>query len=372
MKPLKRPRVLLLLALTAVLIIGIGIGVTAALVGRSAGPSGDSAEPARTATPEPTADEAPPAPAPTTTAPPVQPVPDCPDANVLVSTAAELSDALTEPQPGTVIQLADGIYEGEFVATGDGTPEQPIMLCVTRESVLDGGAIDGGYVLHLDGASHWVLQGFTVQNGQKGVMADGTTNSVIANLRVQQIGDEAIHLRAFSTDNQVTGNEISDTGLRREKFGEGIYIGTAESNWCDISNCEPDMSDRNVISGNSISGTTAESVDIKEGTSSGRLVGNTFDGSAIVEDGADSWVDVKGNAWIIEGNTGKNSPLDGYQTHEILDGWGTDNVFRNNTANVNGDGFGYSLTPARDNVVECNNKASNAAEGLSNESCARS
>jgi hypothetical protein len=190
---------------------------------------------------------------------------------------------------------------------------------------------------------------------------------LITGLTVTTTGDEAIHLRKFSTDNRVTANTISNTGLRKPKFGEGIYIGTAESNWCDISNCEPDRSDRNEITGNTISGTTSENVDIKEGTSDGVLQANSFDGSAIIE--ADSWVDVKGRGWVIAGNTGANSPQDGFQTHEIVDGWGTENVFRDNVAQVNGPGVGYSLKPVRDNVVECSNTASDAGEGLSNEPC---
>jgi hypothetical protein len=291
----------------------------------------------------------------------------CPAATVEVASAAQLQDALDGAGPGTIIRLDGGTYTGEFSATASGDEDNPIMLCGTRESILDGGAIDGGYVLHLDGVSHWVLDGFSVKNGQKGVMADRTTNSIIRGLTVSEIGDEAIHLRAFSTDNIVAGNTISNTGLRREKFGEGIYIGTAESNWCDISRCEPDASDRNRILGNIISGTTSESVDIKEGTRDGVLSDNRFDGASIV--GADSWVDVKGNGWLIENNTGQNSPLDGFQTHEILDGWGTDNIFRGNTATVNGPGVGFSLTPVRDNVVECSNTVSGAGEGFATTDC---
>jgi hypothetical protein len=291
----------------------------------------------------------------------------CPEATVTVRTERELDGALEEPQPGTVIGLADGVYEGNFTATGDGTAERPITLCGSAKAILDGGDIEDGYVFHLDQAAHWVLQGFTVRNGQKGVMADEVTHSVIRGLTVTKTGDEAIHLRRFSTDNLVIGNTISDTGHRKEKFGEGIYIGTAESNWCDVSNCEPDQSDRNEIAENKISATTSENVDIKEGTADGVLRDNHFDGADLEE--ADSWVDVKGKGWTITGNTGTDSPGDGYQTHEILDGWGTDNVFRGNTAQVNGPGYGYALTPALNNVVECSNRATAAESGLSNEPC---
>jgi len=291
----------------------------------------------------------------------------CDASDATVADADELSDALAAAQPGTVITLAPGSYVGHFVATTSGTAEAPIELCGPADAVLDGDGTEKGYVFHLDGAQYWRLTGFTVTNGQKGVMADTTVGSVISGLTVNTIGDEAIHLRKFSTDNQVLDNTISDTGLRKEKFGEGVYIGTAESNWCDISDCEPDNSDRNLIEGNHISATSAESIDLKEGTSDGIVRGNTFDGAAIT--GGDSWVDVKGNGYIIEDNTGTNSPQDGFQTHEILDGWGTRNIFRGNTAAVNGPGVGYSLTPERDNVVECSNAASGAGEGVTNVTC---
>lgn len=291
----------------------------------------------------------------------------CPPATLTVTTAAELTSALATVQPGSVIHLADGTYTGNFRATGAGSAGQPITLCGGQGAVLDGGGVEDGYVLHLERASYWVLQGFTVRNGQKGVIADETDHSLIQGLTVENTGDEAIHLRRFSSDNKVTGNTIRGAGLRKPKFGEGIYIGTAESNWCDVTACEPDRSDRNEIRGNTVSGTTAESVDIKEGTSDGFLAGNTFDGSAMTE--ADSWVDVKGKGWRIEGNTGRNSPQDGFQTHEIIDGWGTENVFHNNVAEVNGPGLGYSLKPARDNVVDCSNTASQAGQGLSNITC---
>jgi hypothetical protein len=285
-----------------------------------------------------------------------------------VSSADELTSALGEVKPGGTIQLADGTYEGKFVATTSGTGAAPIFLCGGTGAVLDGGGIKAGYALHLDGASWWRLVGFTVRNSQKGVMADGTEHSVIQGLTVEDIGDEAIHLRKFSVDNLVVGNTVRRTGLRREKFGEGIYIGTATSNWGNITGGEPDKSDRNVVRGNSISAVTAEAVDIKEGTSSGVLVGNVFDGSGMTEEGADSWVDVKGNSWLIQGNRGANSRLDGYQTHNVEDGWGTGNVFRGNTATGVKE-YGFALRPVLANKVACDNKVT-GGKGLSNVDCA--
>ena len=89
-------------------------------------------------------------------------------------------------------------------------------------------------------------------------MADGVSSSVVQGLTVTQIGDEGVHLRTASTGNVVRGLTISHTGLRTVKFGEGIYVGSAKSNWCAISDCGPDRSDHNVLVANTFSETTAE------------------------------------------------------------------------------------------------------------------
>ena len=204
----------------------------------------------------------------------------CPESTIGVNDADALAGALEAARPGDVIGLAPGAYEGRFVASAVASDSEPIYVCGPRDAVIDGGGIKGGYAFHLDGASGWRLVGFTVRNAQKGVIADRAVGNIIEGLLVEDIGDEAIHLRAFSTDNVVRGNEIRDTGQRRDKFGEGVYVGSAESNWCKYTDCDPDRSDRNVIEGNLIYGTTAESIDLKEGTTGGVVRNNSFDGSA--------------------------------------------------------------------------------------------
>jgi hypothetical protein len=297
----------------------------------------------------------------------------CPATDVEVSTSAELRTALRTAVPGAVIALADGVYDGMFTASGSGTAEAPIWLCGGPGAVLRGPGTDRGTVLHLEQARHWRLLGFTVREGQKGVMADGTEDSVIQNLTVTEIGDEAVHLRAHSTRNVVRGLTVSDTGRRREKFGEGIYIGSAVSNWCEITACEPDRSDHNVILANRISATTAESIDIKEGTTGGVLADNDFDGAGLTGD-ADSWVDVKGNGWLIQANRGTTARRSGFEVNVQADGWGTANTFDANTADVHGSGYGYELRPPTDdpaarNRVTCTNTATGADAGLTNITC---
>ena len=290
---------------------------------------------------------------------------------VTVSTAEQLHAALAAAVPGDVIAVADGTYRGNFVGTARGSAEAPIFLCGGPGAVLDAGGIDEGYVLHLDGAAWWRVVGLTVRNGQKGVMADGVQHVVLQGLTVETTGDEAVHLRGGSSDNVVRDSTIRDTGHRRAKFGEGVYVGSASSNWCTISDCEPDRSDRNLVLGNTITATTAESVDLKEGTSDGVVHGNRFDGDALT--GADSWLDAKGNDWQVTGNTGVRSPVDGFQTHQVAQGWGHRTVFGGNTgselAREDPDGVLIGLHPGPDAVVGCDNQVLDGSAPVTSGDC---
>jgi len=293
----------------------------------------------------------------------------CPAETVVVGDADELTAALAAAQPGDTIRLEDATYSGNFIAAAVGTAEQPIFLCGGPDAVLDGGDVEEGYVMQLDGAAYWRLVGFTVRNGQKGVMADATTQSVLQGLVVEEIGDEAIHLRTQSTHNVVLDNTIRDTGNRRDEYGEGVYVGTAESNWAEYNDGEVDRSDYNLVQGNDIADTGSESVDIKEGTTGGAVVGNTFDGEGM--SGADSWVDIKGSGWLIAGNTGRNSPGEGFQTHHILDDWGSDNVFTGNVSDPGTDGEDFYIhdPDETDNEVRCDNTLSTGDAIASNVDC---
>ena len=52
--------------------------------------------------------------------------------------------------------------------------------------MLDAGSTDKGYAFHLDGASYWVLSGFTIRNGQKGDRRRLQHGSIIQNLAVTE------------------------------------------------------------------------------------------------------------------------------------------------------------------------------------------
>jgi hypothetical protein len=298
-------------------------------------------------------------------------VDNCPSGQT-VNNAFDLTHAISSATPGTVILIAPGTYSGHFVAKVSGTSAHPITLCGTNESVLDGGSTRSGYTLYINGASWWRLIGFSVTGGQKGVVTDRADHDLISGISVHDVGDEAIHLRSFSTDNIVEGVTVRNTGIDNAKFGEGIYVGTANSNWCRYTDCQPDASDRNVIRSNDISNTTAENIDIKEGTTGGTISNNKLSGVGMVASAATAWINVKGNAWTITDNRGQRSVKDGFQVHRVYAGWGRANVFRLNQAAVDGPGYGFYIQSASlMTVLACDNTAAGAAMGLSNAPCTR-
>ncbi|ONH26822.1 hypothetical protein [Pseudofrankia asymbiotica] len=288
-----------------------------------------------------------------------------------VHNADELTAALKAARPGTIVRMAAGRYVGDLGITVSGTEASPIWLCGSPDAVIDG-EDDAKYLLYLNKVSWVRVVGFSLRGGRKGLVADSVHNSIIASLHVSQIGDEAIHLRTASTDNTVIGNVIRDTGNRSEKFGEGIYVGSATSNWCTYTDCQPDRSNRNSVIGNDIADTTSENIDIKEGTEGGVVRDNRLSGSGMVA--TDSWIDVKGNGWLVENNTGTTdggSIEDGIQTHVVEEGWGRQNTIRGNQLTVDGEGYGVYIHDGKGtlNVVGCDNKVTGAKKGLSNIPC---
>lgn len=244
-----------------------------------------------------------------------------------VSTAAQLKSALTTVSPGDTIRLADGTYTGNFKATRPGTSGARIILTGSSRAVLTAG---GGYGLHLNGASYWTVHGVTIKGGQKGIMADTANGVVIDSVTVHDLDMEGVHFRKSSRDGVLKNSRIYDTGQNGRGMGEGVYVGTAN----DLS----DRSDNAQILNNTIGpDVRGENVDIKEGTTGARIIGNIFDGNGLT--GAnydDSWVDVKGNDVLVEGNRGSRTTNNGYETHTQQSGWGCGTVFRNNISNLSG------------------------------------
>ncbi|MFI6477990.1 discoidin domain-containing protein [Nonomuraea sp. NPDC050663] len=314
-----------------------------------------------------------------------------------VSTAAQLSSALAAAQPGQTIRLAAGEYRGSFVTQRAGTASAPITLTGPENAVLinDGpsgsapscpaptAGWDSGYGLWLYGAPYWRLTGFTVKESKKGIVLDDSHHVTLDDVTVHHTDEEGVHFRRSSADGVIQNSTITHAGLVQPGYGEGVYLGSAASNWgCHGNSGGVDRSDRVKVVGNTFGpGIAAEHIDVKEGTSGGLIKDNTFNGTGISgQNSGDSWVDVKGTGYVIEGNTGTfSSPgtfANGYETHNpsttpsFLNGCG--NVWRGNGSNLGGVGkyaiyvSSTSKCAANPNVVHASNTVTNAVTGLTN------
>lgn len=289
---------------------------------------------------------------------------------VVVSTVSELSIALSKARPGDTIALADGVYTGKFTAAVSGTAQAPITIVGSRAAVLTSGRISGGYGLHVTG-SYWVISGLSVARSGKGIVLDGSQHTRIRGVDVGNIGDEGVHFRHNSADSSIEDSTVHDTGLKSPGFGEGIYIGSAHSNWATVmgSPTIPDRTDRVTVSGNHLVNTAAEGVDVKEGTTGGVLRSNIFTNAGYSgANSADSWVDVKGNGYLIQGNGGSIARADAFQVHQAAAGWGLSNRFLDNSAFTGVPGFLVNVAASNSGTtVQCQSTA--AGRGLSNIHC---
>lgn len=298
---------------------------------------------------------------------------------IAVSSENQLQQALQIAKPGDEIVVKSGTYFGNFIipSTTNGTSSQPIVLRGEGKVVLNGGTITTGYVLHLK-ANYWVIKNIELTNGLKGLMCDNANHNHIDSISVNNIGEEGIHFRNFSTHNILQNSTITNTGLKTADYGEGVYLGTAVSNWSKITGGKEDKSDSNKVINNHIGpGITAECIDVKEGSTGGIISGNYFDATGITgANSGDSWMDVKGNGYVIENNHGFNPEgsilKDGFQVHCAVDGWGNNNVFRNNQCEVNADGYAINVTlvsskgKVSGTKVYGTNVVNGAAKGLTN------
>lgn len=289
--------------------------------------------------------------------------PGCPTTatrRIAVTSAATLASALAGARAGDVIQMADGVYAAKFTASASGTASAPIALCGSRNAILDSNGGSTGFKLT---GSFWTLAGFTVRNASLGLVLDAANHNLLTNLEVHHTGQEGIHFRTNSSFNTLQSSFVHDTGTVTPGFGEGVYIGSAVSNWPIYTGGNPDRSDHNQVLNNTIGPTAAESIDIKEGTTGGVIRGNTMIGTRMSgANFSDSCAEVKGNAYTINDNRcsadAPTSLVNGFQVKQQVAGWGLDNTFSNNhmTGVPSGKvGITVASVCRATTVVHCNN-----------------
>lgn len=328
---------------------------------------------------------------------------------VKVHNGDQLQAALDNAKPGDVITMEDGVYtakggsvkvgrqtaSSKFRISTSGTASKPITLQGTREAVINGkpgkDGTGGDYGLHLFKANNWIIKGIRVTNNKKGIMLDGSNNNIIDGVMVDTIGHEGVHFRTGSSNNILKNSFITKTGYNNPNYGESVYIGSSDNNWSPLfmgsGSDNADQADHNQILNNTITGFTAEGIDLKEAASFNTIKGNYFDGADTgldpgsgsnerrIRNSGDSWIDVKGDNNLITENTGVNVPLldknsAAFQTHvHGPKGYNsaTNNKFTLNKVLAGNQGYGFWIDKnGKGNILSCNNVIASAAKGFSN------
>ena len=262
---------------------------------------------------------------------------------------ATIQAALEKATPGTVVNLAPGVYHEQPVTVRDGAPGAPITIKGPETGTDRSGRYQAvlygtGRIFNID-HSHITLDGFTI-DGQEQLatvpyptdlrtidafkqsvqdrVEDGRliyigsdeksrdlTGITISNMFLNGAGGECVRLRNNAYGNTITDSVIQYCGMygkggddadRAEYHnGEGVYIGTSPKS-DDQPMHDDDTSSNNVVSRNVIRTFGSECFNIKENAHDNVFEDNTCSGNAESAEFEGSNVELRGYANAVRNN----------------------------------------------------------------------
>jgi hypothetical protein len=296
----------------------------------------------------PSGGDAPPPPAPS--APQLHVSPSGRDSNDGSAAAplATIQAALEKATPGTVVNLAPGVYHEQPVTVRDGAPGAPITIKGPETGTDRSGRYQAvlygtGRIFNID-HSHITLDGFTI-DGQEQLatvpypadlrtidtfkqsvqdrVEDGRliyigsdeksrdlTGITITNMFLNGAGGECVRLRNNAHGNTITDSVIQYCGMygkgddedRAEYHnGEGVYIGTSPKS-DDQPMHDNDTSSKNVVSRNVIRTFGSECFNIKENAHDNVFEDNACSANAESSEFEGSNVELRGYLNVVRNN----------------------------------------------------------------------
>lgn len=280
---------------------------------------------------------------------------------VNVSTVTDLTSATLNARAGDTIWVAPGKYElpssncqnDKFVnETGrdcgliwlgaDGTKTNPVVLAGSDPAdppEIYSSTYMSKYGIHVTG-DYVILKNLKIHTFSKGVVFDNSIGSLMEDCEVYHTGTELVHVRDSSQQVTLNRNFIHGSGYDVARYGEGIYVGTYNTGWASSQQSDRDAgfwgtdASQHRFSGydwrvndtkitcNIVKATTAENIDVKEGTIRGIVQGNMFIGDSTNYNGEvdydDANIDMKGASWTVTDNyfyNSKKSGLPYYNSH---------------------------------------------------------
>lgn len=226
-----------------------------------------------------------------------------------------IRNAMATAQAGDEIIVASGNYRftnkitGAFNrnvylhSTANGNSSSPIILkgeSSTNPPVFEGINYVDGYLLSIEG-DFWNISNLEFKTGSKGIVLDNSSNSILKNLTVHDIGEEGIHFRDGASNNLATECRVYNTGRNKPGFGEGFYVGSDKGQHDQYERACDNNTIENCIVGPNVA---AEGVDVKEGTKNTIIRNNVFSAEGISgENSSDAFIDLKGAYGFVYNNT---------------------------------------------------------------------
>jgi uncharacterized protein YjdB len=150
--------------------------------------------------------------------------------------AQSLQDQLNNAQPGDIIEFS-GTQSGHFETTVHGTASNPIIIRgAGTDAVIDGGGTGSGYGLIIR-HDYYRLENFTIRNCKKALYIENAHHGIARDVHMEDIGQEALKVKRNSSYWLFENCSTLKTGLSGD-YGEGFYVGDADSNWESTSQAD--------------------------------------------------------------------------------------------------------------------------------------
>ncbi|HXF52629.1 MAG TPA: right-handed parallel beta-helix repeat-containing protein [Hyphomicrobiaceae bacterium] len=182
--------------------------------------------------------------------------------------------AVTQVRAGDVVYVKNGIYREDVqISDRDGGASYITFRNYPGHApVIRGEGVHSGRN-RISNSSFIRFVGFTITEFQQGLFVERSSNILLQNLHVHNIGQEAVRIRLNSSFVTIERSLIHDTRKWRSN-GEGVYIGTSSSQ--QPASPPYDNTHDVLVRNNVIYNTGDECIEAKEGTYNVVIDGNTL------------------------------------------------------------------------------------------------
>ncbi len=193
-----------------------------------------------------------------------------------VAYVSSLKTAMQNAVAGDIIYFT-GTHTGNTKTFAAGTATAPIIVRGVN-GILRTASQGTGYgieCLH----NYWRFDDFTIDFAKKGFYALNADHGVLTRIDITNVGQEAFKFRRYSNYWDVVSCSVDGTGKSAADYGEGFYVGDAQSNW--ESSTQPDTTGYITFRDCHVRNTTNDAYDLKEGAHHVKYVNCVADFSGI-------------------------------------------------------------------------------------------